>query len=105
MLPKPELPRYTAYAKIIQKHHGEQRVSCHKMKTSPLPPPTHCQENVRLMARLNTLSEGMIKERGHIEEEIRQRQEALKGRLGLFRGAFPRPGRGSGSSGSPESSK
>jgi hypothetical protein len=76
-----QLPRYTAYAKLIQAHHGEQRVSCHKLKTSPLPPPTHGQENARLLARHNTLSEGMIKARDAIEEEIRQRQEARQSRI------------------------
>jgi hypothetical protein len=76
-----QLPRYTAYAKLIQAHHGEQRVSGHKLKTLPLPPPTHGQENARLLARNNTLSEGLIKARDAIEEEIRQRQEALQSRV------------------------
>ena len=65
------LPRYAAYAKVIDESRGEQVVLKQKIKTLPLPP-LHLSD---IESRAIENGHSLCKERVHIEEEIRQRQE------------------------------
>jgi len=64
------LPRFTAYAKIIEEKGGEQRVWKGKIQTRPLYKETHNSNRVAI----DNASVWSLK-REAVEAEIRQRQE------------------------------
>ena len=72
------LPRFTAYAKVIQENKGEQTVWKGKIKTLPLPP---WQESPEIESHVIESGHNFCKERTQIEEEIRQRQERWRGSI------------------------
>ena len=67
------LPRFTAYAKIIEEKDGEQKVKTGKIQTYPLPKTLETAEKDLAM----TIENGYVrsKKRSEIEVEIRERQE------------------------------
>ena len=67
------LPRFTAYAKIIEEKDGEQKVKTAKIQTYPLPKILETAEEDLAMA----IENGYVrsKKRSEIEVEIRERQE------------------------------
>ena len=73
------LPKFTAYAKVIQEQGGRQAVIKHKMQTLELPESyLEEAEDIKYLPDLITLHIGFskyYKERTQIEEEIRQRLE------------------------------
>jgi hypothetical protein len=67
------LPRYTAYAKVIEEKDGKQNVWSGKIETFGLPKDSpKAEENIAFAIEIG---HGVSKKRGEIEEEIRQRQE------------------------------
>jgi hypothetical protein len=73
------LPRYTAYAKIIEDQDGEQRVKMQEIKTYPLSAlpekPKEYFEQVKEIFETNPIKSGYAIAKEQIEAEIRQRQE------------------------------
>jgi hypothetical protein len=65
------LPRFQAYAKIIDEQDGVQRVLKHKIQTLPLP---SALRGAEIEACLIEKSHGLCKERELIEAEIWERQ-------------------------------
>ena len=73
-----KLPRFTAYAKVIQEQQGEQVIRIRKIKTLKLEEPRlqgRELEEMKKQINENTKILGYIKPRVQIEDEIRQRQE------------------------------
>jgi hypothetical protein len=66
------LPRFTAYAKIIDEQSGRQKVLKSKIQTLPLP---KVLRGAEIETSLIEKSHVLCTERGRIDEEIRQRQE------------------------------
>ena len=66
------LPRFTAYAKIIEEKDGEQKVKTAKIQTYPLPEILERAERDLTMVIGNGYARS--KKRSEIEVEIRERQ-------------------------------
>jgi hypothetical protein len=64
------LPRFTAYAKIIQEEKNKQTVKIYKMQTHPLPDIKNSNGELQAIANAQRL----CKTRDQIDEEIRTRQ-------------------------------
>jgi hypothetical protein len=64
------LPRYQAYAKIIDESQDRQLVRTHRIQTHPLPERTNMNMEAQAIAKGHLLG----KKRDAIEEEIRERQ-------------------------------
>jgi hypothetical protein len=80
------LPRYTAYAKVLQEKNGVQSVVKEKVQTLrfdvPKPEPKAKAQLCELfldLAAKNSLEAGYYKSRNDIEKEIRQRQQSGRG--------------------------
>jgi hypothetical protein len=78
------LPRFTAYAKVIEEKEGAQTVWRGKIKTLPLPPwqetpIRHDESFPEIESHVTECGHKFCKERVQIEEEIRQRQEKWRG--------------------------
>jgi hypothetical protein len=75
------LPRFTAYAKIIKEDNGRQTVIKRKIETRPLPilpekPLTDDKLNTpSAIIELNTIRAGLYRPRDQIEKDIRNRRE------------------------------
>jgi hypothetical protein len=75
------LPRFTAYAKVIQENKGEQIVLKRKIETRPLPllperPLTDGKSNSpSAIIERNTIRAGLYRSRSAIEQELRARRE------------------------------
>jgi hypothetical protein len=69
------LPRFTAYAKIIQEENDRQTVKTHKIETHPLPAIINFVGEWQAIAN----SQSLWKTRDAIEEEIRARQSRWQG--------------------------
>jgi hypothetical protein len=97
------LPRFTAYAKIIDEREGKQVVVKQKIETYPLGSLSHrayadeFPESVRSFIEQNTIRVGYAIARDAIEEEIQKRQE--KWRRGY--GKLPPPSTHTGGSTPP----
>jgi DNA-binding protein H-NS len=72
------LPRFTAYAKVIEERNGEQLVHTQEIQT--LKPPPVQQSIATIEPRLLAASHKLCKERDAIEDEIRQRQDRWRNR-------------------------
>lgn len=72
------LPRFTAYAKVIAEKEGEQTVWRGKIKTSPVFLLPHIELSGKYIGHGTFLS-SCLKSRRLIEEEIRQRMEKWQG--------------------------
>jgi hypothetical protein len=70
-----DLPRYTAYAKVIQEQGGVQVVRKWKITTEELPkvPPGCLPEEASRIARQNAIDAGILRPRSAIEAESRRR--------------------------------
>jgi hypothetical protein len=77
------LPRFTAYAKIMQEENDEQTVKTQKIQTHPLPAIQNPNGELQAIANAHTLCKG----RDDIEVEIRGRQNRWRG------GSNPPPNR------------
>jgi hypothetical protein len=72
------LPRFTAYAKVIQENNREQKVIKRKIKTKESPRPSvQLGDLFQFISQIerNAVDFGYVKPRKQIEEEIRRRQE------------------------------
>jgi formylglycine-generating enzyme required for sulfatase activity len=78
------LPRFSAWAKVLQEQKGEQTVLKRKMKTLPMPPLLDPSDKIFTMLLDYLMNPatytGVVKKRSEIEEEIRQRQEKWRDR-------------------------
>ena len=70
-----QLPRYQAYAKIIDDIQDRQIVRTHRIETLPLPAKQSMETEVHAIANGHTL----CKDRNAIEKEIRARQSRWRG--------------------------
>jgi hypothetical protein len=77
----PVLPRFTAYARLIEEKDGQQRVLKEKIKTIALPKITEgAREEAGKRRKVIEENSGRyLKKREVIEEEIRMRQERWTG--------------------------
>lgn len=73
------LPRFTAYAKVFQEQDGKQTVLRRKIQTRPLPLSIQPAEGMADLARRKAIQRGFCRERRHIADEIRTRQEHWRG--------------------------
>jgi hypothetical protein len=76
------LPRYTAYAKVIQEKKEQQEVIKRKIKTKKSPEPrVQLGDLFQFISQVeqNTVNFGYVKPRRQIEDEIRRRQEEWSG--------------------------
>jgi hypothetical protein len=64
------LPRFNAYAKLIDESEGRQVVRTHRIQTHPLPD----IQNLDMVAQAIRIGHRLCKERDEIEAEIRERQ-------------------------------